>query len=91
MLRRSLHAGQPPGQLRLRGRGQQIGGIDDAARPRREVIAGGRIPVRRRGGAGRERQASEKQAYAQLPFPKSTVGAFSAPALAWNGVIGLAP
>lgn len=36
-------------------------------------------------GARKERRVD------QLPFPKFTVGATSAPALAWNGVIGLAP
>lgn len=48
--------------------------------------------LRPRGRAAvQQRGAEEERRVDQLPFPKFTVGAFSAPAWAWNGVIGLAP
>jgi hypothetical protein len=46
--------------------------------------------VHRRCAAARQRKR-ESDPQDQLPFPKSTVGAFSAPAFAWKGVIGFDP
>lgn len=90
--------------LRLVGNDRSF--IDDTAGKRRKIVLGcgcsqrlhsvGGIarrerPRRLRGVARRKSHRKEEHPKDQLPFPKSTVGAVSAPSLAWNGVIGLAP
>ncbi|NLS27699.1 hypothetical protein S2M10_27000 [Sphingomonas sp. S2M10] len=94
---RLLHFRRKLGELRdLCGR-EQVGVVDHPAGQLGEGRVGQR--ARRPGQQGDEQHQETQHTHQrrsgggtdQLPFPKFTVGATSAPALAWKGVIGLAP